>query len=69
MFKYQLYNNMNSPLPLSALQRGVKHFTPPSFACKRIPLAGSTKSTGQGDEYMKKVEFYCTIIIHSRYTL
>jgi hypothetical protein len=66
MFKYQVYNDMNSPLPISVLQRGVEYFTPPSFACRRIPLAGSMKSTGHWDEYMKKVELYCTIIIHSR---
>ena len=55
MLKYQLYNHMNSPQPpalagqaLSAPQRGAKKYLPPSFACKRIPPAGSTKSTGPG---------------------
>ena len=50
---------MNSPQPpaiagqaLSASQRGaitlIKCMIPPSFVCKRIPLAGSMKSTGHG---------------------
>ena len=35
MAKYQLFNNMNSPQPLSVSLRGAKRCTPPSFACKR----------------------------------
>ena len=38
MAKYQLFNNINSPQPLSASQRGAKRRTPPSFACKRRGL-------------------------------
>ena len=44
MIKYQSYDHMNSPQPLSAPQRGANKDLPPSFAWKRIPLAGSTKS-------------------------
>jgi len=40
MAKCQLFNNMNSPQPLSALQRGAKRRTPPSFACKRRGAGG-----------------------------
>jgi hypothetical protein len=46
MAKYQLFNNMNSPQPLSASQRWAKRCTPPSFDCKE---------GGRGDEYMKNV--------------
>jgi hypothetical protein len=46
MAKYRLFNNMNSPQPLSASQRGAKRCT---------PLLLPAKEGGRGDKYMKKV--------------
>jgi hypothetical protein len=56
VIKYQSYNIMNSPQPLSAPQRGAKKDISPSFACKR---------RGMGDEYMQSKSISKINIIYS----
>jgi hypothetical protein len=46
MAKYQLFNNMNSPQPLSASQKGQN---------AALPLLLPAREGGWGDEYMKNV--------------
>ena len=46
MAKYKLFNSMNSPQHLSALQEGQN---------AALPLLLPAREGGQGDEYMKNV--------------
>jgi hypothetical protein len=56
MIKYQLYDHMNSPQPLSAPQRE---------ANMDFPLLLSAREGGRGDEYMNSKSISQIIIIQS----
>ena len=56
MIKYQSYNHMNSPQPLSAPQRGAK---------KDLPLLLPAREGGRGDEYMHNKSISQIIITYS----
>jgi len=56
MIKYQSYNQMNSPQPLSAPQRGAK---------KDLPLLLPAREGGREDEYIYSTSISQIIIIHS----
>jgi hypothetical protein len=59
MIKYQSYNHMNSPQPLSAPQRGAK---------KDLPLLLPVREGGRGDEYMHNKCISQIIITYSLYS-
>jgi len=59
LFLFSLYKVFIS------MQRRLKRLLTPSFDLRRIPLAGSTKSAVQGDEYIQNRKRFTVIIVYS----
>jgi hypothetical protein len=65
MIKYQSYNHMNSPQPLSAPQRGAKKDLPLLLLARESRLRDRRSQRGRGDEYMHNKSISQIIITYS----
>jgi len=59
LFLFSLYKVFIS------MQRRLKRLLTPSFDSRRIPQAGSTKSAGQGNEYIQNRKRFTVITVYS----